>query len=224
MNEIRELSTTHSWPFWSGLGAAAIVMALWRPAGAAAPEQVAVAAGLAILMAAWWISEVVPIPVTSLLPLVVLPFLAGEPFDLGRVAANYANWRIFLYFGGFLIAIAMETSGLHRRIALYAVRAIGTRPRRIVLSFMVASAGLSMWISNTATALMMLPIGLAVIRRFEGRPRFAVALMLGTAYGASIGGVATPIGTPPNIAFLGIFSNLYPEAPAIQFDQTPCLL
>jgi sodium-dependent dicarboxylate transporter 2/3/5 len=151
--------------------------------------------------------------------LVLLPLLAGPSFDLARVAANYANWRVFLYFGGFLIAIAMETSGLHRRIALYTVRAIGTEPRRIVLGFMVATAGLSAWISNTATALMMLPIGLAVIGQFKNKPRFAVALMLGIAYGASIGGVATPIGTPPNIAFLGIYSSLYPTAPPIQFGQ-----
>jgi sodium-dependent dicarboxylate transporter 2/3/5 len=203
------------------LAAAGAIVLLWRPAVSPPGDatQIAAVAAMTVLMATWWISEAVPIPVTSLLPLVLLPLLAGPPFDLARVAANYANWRVFLYFGGFLIAISMETSELHRRIALYTVRAIGTQPRRIVLGFMVATAVLSAWISNTATALMMLPIGLAVIRQFKNKPRFGVALMLGTAYAASIGGVATPIGTPPNIAFLGIYSNLYPEAPPIQFGQ-----
>ena len=221
MSEIRALSTTHSRPFWGGVFAALAIVVLWRPdvPSPADPAQVAAVAAMAVLMATWWISEAVPIPVTSLLPLVLLPLLAGAPFDLARVSANYANWRVFLYFGGFLIAISMETSGLHRRIALYTVRVIGTRPRRIVLGFMVATAGLSMWISNTATALMMLPIGMAVIRQFKDKPKFAIALMLGIAYGASIGGIATPIGTPPNIAFLGIYSRLYPSAPPIQFGQ-----
>ncbi len=221
MSEIRALSTTHSRPFWGGIFAAVAIATLWRPdvPSPADPAQVAAVAAMVVLMATWWISEAVPIPVTSLLPLVLLPLLAGAPFDLARVSANYANWRVYLYFGGFLIAISMETSGLHRRIALYTVRAIGTRPRRIVLGFMVAAAGLSMWISNTATALMMLPIGLAVIRQFKDKPKFATALMLGIAYGASIGGVATPIGTPPNIAFLGIYARLYPSAPPIGFGQ-----
>ncbi|NKB88009.1 MAG: DASS family sodium-coupled anion symporter [Acidobacteria bacterium] len=221
MSEVRRLATTHSRPFWGGIVVAALVFVFWRPevGSQADPRQLAAVAALALLMATWWISEAVPIPVTSLLPLVLLPVLAGAPFDLSRVAANYANWRVFLYFGGFLIAIAMETSGLHRRVALYTVRAIGTRPRRIVLGFMVASAVLSMWISNTATALMMLPIALAVVAHFEKKPAFSIALLLGTAYGASIGGVATPIGTPPNIAFLGIYSQLYPQAPPIQFGQ-----
>jgi len=221
MSEIRALSTTHSGPFWGGILAALAIVILWRPdvPSPAEPAQVAAVAAMVVLMATWWISEAVPIPVTSLLPLVLLPMFAGAPFDLTRVSANYANWRVFLYFGGFLIAISMETSGLHRRIALHTVRVIGTRPRRIVLGFMVAAAGLSMWISNTATALMMLPIGMAVIRQFKDKPKFAIALMLGIAYGASIGGVATPIGTPPNIAFLGIYSRLYPSAPAIAFGQ-----
>ena len=144
MSEIRALSTTHSRPFWGGIFAALAIATLWRPdvPSPAEPSQVAAVAAMVVLMATWWISEAVPIPVTSLLPLVLLPLFAGDPFDLTRVSSNYANWRVFLYFGGFLIAISMETSGLHRRIALYTVRAIGTRPRRIVLGFMVASAGL----------------------------------------------------------------------------------
>ena len=221
MSEIRALSTTHGRPFWAGLAGALLILLFWRPEVAAPADSAQVAAVVAtvFLMGVWWITEAVPIPVTSLLPLALLPWFAGQPFDLERVAANYANWRVYLYFGGFLIAIAMEACGLHRRVALYTVRAIGTRPRRIVLGFMVAAAGLSMWISNTATALMMLPIGMAVVAHFKNKPRFAIALMLGIAYGASIGGVATPIGTPPNIALLGIYSRLYPEADPIQFGQ-----
>lgn len=194
------------------------LLVLWRPSVATGdPLAVAATAAVAVLMAIWWMTEALPFAVTSLLPMALLPLLVGAPLDLPRVAANYSNWQVFLFFGGFLIAIAMEESGLHRRIALVTVRAIGTRPRRIVLGFMVAAALLSMWISNTATALMMLPIGRAVIRQLPDRPRFAEALMLGTAYAASIGGVATPIGTPPNIAFMGIYQRLFPGEPPIGF-------
>jgi len=214
---------------WAGAAAGLAVAILWRPdaqslagiggAGADDPAALAVVAGLAVVMAIWWMTEALPIPATALLPMVVLPLAVGGPFDLGRVAANYANWRVYLFFGGFLIAIAMESTGLHRRVALVTVRLIGTRPWRVVLGFMVASALLSMWISNTATALMMLPIGKAVLTRFEGRPRFAEALMLGIAYGCSLGGVATPIGTPPNIAFQGVYAALYPDGPAMSFAR-----
>jgi sodium-dependent dicarboxylate transporter 2/3/5 len=202
---------------------------MWRPdltslagmAGGEAldPRIIAVTAGMTVVMAVWWLTEAVPIPVTAMLPMVLLPLAAGGAFDLQRVAANYANWRVYLFFGGFLIAIAMESTGLHRRIALVTVGLIGTRPWRIVLGFMLASAFLSMWISNTATALMMLPIGKAVLSRFEGRRNFGEALMLGIAYGCSLGGVATPIGTPPNIAFQGIYGTLYPDGPAISFAR-----
>lgn len=192
---------------------------VWQPSAPAGadPDALAATGAVAFLMAVWWMTEAVPIPVTSLLPLVLLPLLAGPPFDLARVAANYGDWQVFLFFGGFLLAIALEDSGVHRRMALLTVRAIGTRPHRIVLGFMVASAFLSMWISNTATALMMLPIGAAVVNRFRDRPRFGQALMLGIAYGASIGGVATPIGTPPNIAFMGVYGSMFPQAPEIGF-------
>ena len=176
-------------------------------------------AALTVLMAIWWMTEAVPIPVTSLLPMVVLPLLLGGVFSLQDVTTDYANWRVYLFFGGFLIAIAMEACRLHRRFALQIIHTIGSSPRSIVLGFMIATAFLSMWISNTATSLMMLPIGLAVIDHFEGRPRFAVALMLGIAYGASIGGIGTLIGTPPNVSFQGVYGRLYPAAPAITFAQ-----
>ena len=216
--------------FWSGPIVALVIGSTWTPDTAVLtrllpvdrqfdPAVISVVAALAAWMAIWWMTEAVAIAVTSLLPMVLLPWLVGAPFDLGRVAANYANWRVYLFFGGFLIAIAMETSGLHRRVALLTVRAVGTNPRRIVLGFMMATAALSMWISNTATTLMMMPIGKAVIDRFQNRKRFATALMLGIAYAASIGGVATPIGTPPNIAFQGIYARLYPQAPPIGFAE-----
>lgn len=215
---------------WAGPLAALAVWLLWAPdlrrlgllPGVEVPIDDAAlraVAAMAVWMAIWWMSEAVAIPVASLLPMVLLPWMIGTPFDIGRVAANYANWRVYLFFGGFLIAIAMESSGLHRRVALRTIRRVGTRPRRIVLGFMLASALLSMWISNTATALMMLPVGMAVIEQFQGQRRFGVALMLGIAYGASIGGVATPIGTPPNIAFQGIYAGLYPLAPPIGFGE-----
>jgi len=178
-----------------------------------------VVAGMTVWMAVWWMTEAIPIPATSLLPMVILPLLAGGTFKLGDIAPHYGNWRVYLFVGGFLIAIGMETTGLHRRIALRLVRLVGTSPRRLVLGFMIATAFLSMWISNTATTLMMMPIGLAVIAQMGNRPRFAVALMLGIAHAASIGGVGTLIGTPPNISFRGQLSLLFPDAPEITFAR-----
>ncbi|MDZ4672826.1 MAG: DASS family sodium-coupled anion symporter [Gemmatimonadota bacterium] len=153
------------------------------------------------LMAIWWVTEAVPIPVTALLPLALFPLLGI--LDMAATAAPFANELIFLFMGGFFIAAAMERSGLHRRVALAIVHAIGTSPSRLVLGFMLATAFLSMWISNTATATMMLPIAIAVAEMLKPADRvgpyeFGIALMLGIAYGASIGGISTLIGTPPN--------------------------
>jgi len=162
-------------------------------------------------MAIWWITEAVPIPVTALLPLVLFPALGV--LGMADAAAPYANEVIFLFMGGFFLAAGMEGCGLHRRVALGIIRRVGLGPERLVLGFMVATAFLSMWISNTATAAMMLPIGVAVVELFRGdasREGFplGVALMLGIAYGASIGGVATLIGTPPNAIFAAASSEL----------------
>jgi sodium-dependent dicarboxylate transporter 2/3/5 len=162
------------------------------------------AAAVAVLMAVWWMTEAIPIPATALLPLALFPTLGV--LDMPAAAAPYANEIIFLFMGGFIIAMAMERWGLHRRIALGIMSFIGTSPKRLILGFMVATAFLSMWISNTATATMMLPIAMAVAEVFrpkdldpETQPyHFGIALMLGIAYAASIGGVATLIGTPPN--------------------------
>lgn len=195
------------------------ILAMPAPADMSA-EALRVSA-VALLMAAWWISEALPIPATALLPIVLFPVLGV--MKTGEVTASYGHPLIFLFVGGFFIAMAMEKCNLHERIALHVIRRVGTSPARLVLGFMVATAFLSMWISNTATSMMMLPIGLAVVREARtllaeqgsaigasvGDFRFAVALMLGIAYAASIGGVATIIGTPPNAVLVGMIDRLY---------------
>ncbi|WP_018149457.1 SLC13 family permease [Henriciella marina] len=153
---------------------------------------------LLVWMALWWATEAIPIPATSLLPLVVLPLIdAGTPRTVG---GDYMHHIVVLLLGGFVIAMGIERWGLHKRIALNVVTRVGTAPRMLVLGFMVATALLSMWISNTATTLMMVPIALSAAAAVGGEDRaFPVALLLGVCYAASIGGVATPIGTPTNL-------------------------
>jgi solute carrier family 13 (sodium-dependent dicarboxylate transporter), member 2/3/5 len=163
---------------------------------------------VASLMAVWWITEAIPIAATALLPLVLFPVLGVRP--LAETAAPYANPVIFLFLGGFLLAQAMQRWGLHRRIALRIIGAVGTRPVPLIGGFMIAAAFLSMWISNTATAVMMLPIGLSVIQLAGPSDRdgnFGVALMLGIAYACSIGGLGTLIGTPPNAFVVGYLAD-----------------
>jgi sodium-dependent dicarboxylate transporter 2/3/5 len=177
-------------------------------------------AAVAILMAVWWITEAIPIPATSLLPVALFPILGVMTGK--AVAATYFNNIIFLFIGGFLMALAMQKWNLHRRIALRIIIIVGTGPRRIILGFMVATAFLSMWISNTATTMMMVPIAMAVTYKLREdlggkRPGFSTPLMIGIAYAASIGGVATLIGTPPNLSFTRIFAIYFPQAPEITF-------
>jgi sodium-dependent dicarboxylate transporter 2/3/5 len=165
--------------------------------------EAAVTAGVTALCAAWWVLEPIHIAATSLIPFAVFP-LAGV-VGHREVAASYGHTLILLLLGGFMLSAAVEKSGAHRRIALGMVRLTGGRDRRLILGFMLASALCSMWISNTATTLMLLPVALAAI---EGRDRsIEVPLLLGIAYAASIGGVATPVGTPPNIIFMGIYQQ-----------------
>ncbi len=177
-------------------------------------------AAVAALMAIWWITEAIPIPATALLPVALFPLLG---IMKGKtVAASYFNHIIFLFIGGFIMALAMQKWNLHRRIALRIILIIGSSPRRILLGFMLATAFLSMWISNTATTMMMVPIALAVIiklRESSGKKmsRFSAGLLIGIAYAASIGGIATLIGTPPNLSFTRIFSIYFPNAPEITF-------
>lgn len=166
-------------------------------------------------MALWWVTEVVPIAVTALLPIVLFPLTASVP--IAETTAAYGHKYVFLYLGGFLLAIAIERWNLHKRIALGIIRMIGAKMKLIILGFMVATAFLSMWISNTATSVMMLPIGTAIVRQLKENPEsafgqgkdFGKALMLAIAYSASIGGIATLIGTPPNLVFAGIVASLY---------------
>ena len=166
-------------------------------------------------IAIWWIFEVIPIAVTAMLPIVLFP-LTGA-LSLSDTTAAYGHKYIFLYIGGFILAIAIEKWNLHKRIALNIINLIGTSVSRIVLGFMCATAFLSMWISNTATAVMMLPIGMAIVAQLKDNPLtqenetriFGKALMLSIAYSASIGGVATLIGTPPNIILAGVLEKTY---------------
>jgi len=180
-------------------------------------------AAVAILMAGWWITEAIPIPATALLPVALFPLLGIVPGK--ATAAVYFNHIIFLFIGGFLFAIAMERWGLHRRIALRIILLFGTRPRRLLLGFMAATWLLSMWISNTATAMMLAPMAVALLLQLAERydaekvQRYGVGLLIGIAYAASIGGLATLIGTPPNLSFARILTIVFPEAPDISFAR-----
>ncbi len=189
----------------------AAVLILPEPAGLS--QEGWRTAAVALLMAIWWITEAIPIPVTALVPLVVLPLLGIG--TVREVAAPYANPIIFLFLGGFVLAAALERSGLHRRFALAIVRVAGTSPPRLVAGFMIATAFLSMWVSNTATTMMMLPIALSILALSDADSRshhdanFAIALLLGIAYAANIGGVGTLIGTPPNALLAGFLEETY---------------
>jgi len=168
-----------------------------------------------IWIAVWWVTEAIPIAATALLPIVLFPLSGG--MNLASTTASFGHKYVFLYLGGFLIAIGIEKWNLHRRIALTIIAFIGSDIRKIILGFMIATAFLSMWISNTATSVMMLPIGLAIIKQLKDNPDtdedenliFGKALMLGIAYSASIGGIATLIGTPPNLVLAGIIESTY---------------
>ena len=193
---------------WLGPLLFTVVVLLPLPQGMSPAAQYL--AAVTLLMAAWWISEALPIAATALLPIVLFPLLGIT--SLAQATAPYANPMVYLFLGGFLIAMAMQRWALHRRIALHTIQLVGSSPRRIILGFMLATAFLSMWISNTATAMMMLPIALAVIAQRQDTGEgagFATALMLGIAYAASIGGVATLIGTPPNAILAGILQEQY---------------
>ena len=165
--------------------------------------------GLAGLMAIWWVGEVIPIAATGLLPLLAMPVMGIA--DIDAAAEPYANPVIYLYLGGFMLGLAIERWSLHTRIALGVMSRVGTRPDRLIGGMMLVTAFLSMWMSNTATAVMMLPIGLSVVSLVESdtQSEFARALLLGIAYAASIGGIATLIGTPPNALMAAYLSETY---------------
>lgn len=170
---------------------------------------------VAVWMVIWWITEAVSISVTALLPLVLFPLLKIMP--IADVGANYGSPIIFLFFGGFVLALALEKVNLHKRIALNIIRITGTTPNKVVLGFMLATASLSMWISNTASTVVMLPIAMSVIGLLindadgftKSDRNFALCVMLGIAFSANAGGIATVIGTPPNSVLIGLLENEY---------------
>jgi sodium-dependent dicarboxylate transporter 2/3/5 len=196
-----------------------IIFADLQPGNPAVTRTLAVG----LLMAVWWITEALPLAVTSLIPVALFPVLGimnGQ-----AVSATYFNHVIFLFLGGFLIALAMERWNLHRRIALKILLITGVSPGRILMGFMLATAFISMWISNTASTMMMLPILMSIIAKLEesvGKKSlslFSVGLLLSIAYASSIGGIATLVGTPPNLSFVRIFHIYFPDAPEISFAR-----
>lgn len=209
-------------------GTALFLIAAFAPAGAEAlPPPVRFTLAVTLLVVVWWITEAIPLAATALLPLILLPLLGVVAFP--AAAASYADPIIFLFLGGFIIAAAMERWNLHRRIALEIIRFTGTSPQRLVLGFMLATAFLSMWISNTACAMMMMPMAVAIITTLTGDttngagttglPDFRSCLVLAVAYAATIGGIGTIIGTPPNGIFIAQARSLFPDAPPVDFFQ-----
>lgn len=221
--EVRE-TTRVSRRAWIGrflgpLLAIAAYFALPGGEGGVTTEARGVAA-VAVLMAVWWVTEALPLPATALLPIALFPLVGAT--DIEQATAPYADDIVFLFMGGFMLALAMQRWGLHRRIALRTVLAVGTKPARVVGGFMLATGFLSMWVSNTATTVVMLPIGLSVLTLVfdrvpgagdgaddPGTASFATSLMLAIAYAASIGSLATLIGTPPNLFMAGFLSETY---------------
>ncbi|NVK21093.1 MAG: SLC13/DASS family transporter [Kangiellaceae bacterium] len=195
-----------------------IILALMWRAGFAWPATIT--AAITTLCAVWWIFEPVPIPATSLIPMAAFPMFGV--LNGAQVASAYGHWLILLLLGGFILSTALEKSGTHKRLAIGMIKLVGGRAKqvnekRIILGFMVASAVLSMWISNTATTLMLLPVAIAIIQSSElqthsensndGHTLFATALILGLGYAASVGGMGTPIGTPPNTLFMNVYAE-----------------
>lgn len=200
-----------------GIAVLLLLLILPKPEGLSAQAQHA--AGVALLMTIWWITEAIPIYATAFVPLALFPLLGILP--AGQTAENYGHNYVLMLLAGFFLAKAIEIQELHRRIALVTIKLLGTSRRTIMLSFMLATAFLSMWIANVAVTLLMLPIALALIAKeetqLENTSSFGTALMLAIAYAASVGGTATLIGTPPNMVFAGMIEKLFPGAPEISF-------
>ena len=195
---------------WGATLAPGLATLAWEPKAAA---------GVAILTFWCWITGALPLPVASLLPALCLPLLGVA--SAGTVASWYFHDILLLLLGGFVLALALQKEDLHRRFAFRILRTLGARPRRLVLGFMAVAAFLSMFLSNTATALLLLPVALAILDRMEKeeQAKLAVPLLLGLAYACSIGGTATPVGTAPNAVLLGQIQAHFPQAPAISFGQ-----
>ncbi len=198
----------------------AILLLLFTGLDPEKPELTATLA-VAVWMACWWVAEIAPLAVTSLLPVALFPLLgimSGKD-----VSATYFNHVIFLFIGGFIVALAIQKWHLHKRIALGILRITGSSPGRILLGFMLATSFLSMWISNTATVMLLIPILLSILAKVEelnereNTQRFSIGMLLAVAYSASIGGIATLVGTPPNLSFSRILYIYFPKAPEITF-------
>ena len=203
LEENKGLSTTQKIALVLGPLLAVIVGLVLRSKGWSYEAQIV--GSITTLCATWWMLEPIPIPITSLIPLAVFPMTGA--LTKGQVASAYGHWLILLLMGGFIISQAMEKSGTHKRLAFGMIKIFGGKGKRLVFGFMAASALLSMWISNTATTLMLLPIALAVVSQSED-DELTIPLLLGICYAASIGGMGTPIGTPPNIAFIDQYSKV----------------
>lgn len=179
--------------------------------------------GITVLIALWWITEIIPLAVTSLLPIVLFPVFGI--MDGKAVSAVYFNDVIFLFMGGFLMALAIQKWNLHKRIALWILKKVGVSPARIMFGFMLATTFLSMWISNTATTMMMIPILISILSKLEeinGSEKishYSVGVLLAVGYSATVGGIATLVGTPPNLSFVRIFEMYFPDAPSISFSD-----
>ena len=212
--EVTGFTATRSWFLLLGPLLAALAALYGHQSGYS--SEINIVIFVAVLCVIWWVSEAVPIPVTSLLPLALLPLLGVlTPAQVGQA---YGSPLILLLLGGFLLSKAMEHSGAHRRIALGMVNLFGASSgRRLVMGFMAAAAVLSMWISNTATTLMLLPVALAVLDACRDKARLSAPLLLGIAYAASVGGIGTPIGTPPNLIFMQVYEETTGQS--VSFSQ-----
>ena len=186
----------------------------WIASSQGLPDEATRILSAAAWMLVWWIAEAVPLGVTSVLPMVLFPVMGIA--SIAETTAPYGSHYVFLFMGGFLIALALERWDLHRRFALSVLVLVGGNPRWLIAGFMAATAALSMWISNTSTTLMLLPVALAALEKSDDA-KLAAPLLLGIAYAASIGGIGTPIGTPPNMVFMGVYTEV--TGSAISFGQ-----
>jgi sodium-dependent dicarboxylate transporter 2/3/5 len=176
------------------------------------------ALGVALLMASWWVSECIPIYATAFVPIALFPLLGI--LNSSTTAENYGHNYVLMLLGGFFLAKSIEISGLHKRLALFIIKRLGTNRSKLILSFMIATALLSFWIANVAVVLLMLPIAIAIIDKEEHsvhKANFGLAMMLAIAYAASIGGTGSLIGTPPNMVFAGVMEKMFPDAREIDF-------
>ncbi len=213
--------------FFAGTGGLLLSLLAWHlvPGGPSSPEAPGNAnmmAAIVALMAVWWVFEVVPIAVTSLFPIIFMPAFGIATVE--DVTSNYANSTIYLFLGGFMLAMALQESMVHRRIALHVVKIIGSTPSRLILGFMVATGFISMWVSNMATVMVIMPIGMSILEEIKNSggseslfKKFAAALMLCICYAADMGGLATLVGTAPNMIYKQMVTDIFPDAPPTEF-------